>query len=183
MNRNTITEERLVEAMINHGGSFAAHIGRAWQVADSGNKARLRTAFADLLQGYRVFLDDPLKSDREFFYEHACWSYDPKTETKEQGRWRCADALAEAEAQARARGWSYEWYVDPDIDSREFSDSRPHWSLWMCVLHDKNGEHLESLSGIDFGRDGTPWSGNPYRRVVEAELASNTLSSHQSVEA
>jgi hypothetical protein len=31
-----------------------------------------------------------------FFYAHAGWAYNPATETKQQGRWRCARELAHA---------------------------------------------------------------------------------------
>ena len=34
------------------GGSFAAHIARAYFAADSGNRARLRAAFPDLFTRY-----------------------------------------------------------------------------------------------------------------------------------
>ena len=64
-----------------------------------------------------------LTADQQFFFDCACHSYDPRTETPEQGRTRCALDLAAAEA---------------------------------------------------FGRDGSPW-GDPYRRVVEAELAGQHL--------
>ena len=36
----------------------------------------------------------------EFFFTHAGYSYDPKTETPEQGRAKCAQRLAEAEEEA-----------------------------------------------------------------------------------
>jgi hypothetical protein len=37
-------------------------------------------------------------------------------------------------------------------------------------MRDKAGKVVQSLGGVDFGRDGDPW-GQPYARVVEAELA------------
>ena len=105
-----------------------------------------------------------------FFYKHAGYSYTPGRETKEQGRRRCARALAAAELAARDAGASFDWDHDPDCTSADFSDADPPWRLWECIARDANGNIFASLGGIDFGRDGTPWS-DPYRRVVEAELA------------
>ena len=104
-----------------------------------------------------------------FFLKHAGYSYDPKAETASQGRIRCAQSLARAEFTARELGYSFEWSVD-DTDSSEWSDETPAWAQWVCVMRDQNGKIESSLGGVDFGRDGDPW-GNPYRRVVEAELA------------
>lgn len=104
-----------------------------------------------------------------FFHEHAGWSYDPAKETSAQGRRRGAQRLAKAERIASDRGYSFEWQVD-HIDSSEFSDEQPPWQLWCCVMRSVDGTVLQSLGGVDFGRDGDPW-GDPYRRVVEAELA------------
>jgi len=105
-----------------------------------------------------------------FFLSHAGYSYDPKTETKLQGRIRCAQALAAAEKQAKAADCTFEWQVDADCDSSDFSDEVPPWSLWGCIARDADGQIFASLWGIDFGRDGMP-VGDPYSRVVEAELA------------
>jgi hypothetical protein len=44
------------------------------------------------------------------------------------------------------------------------------YKQWVCCMFDENGELVQSLGGVDFGRDVEPW-GPPYRRVVEAELA------------
>ena len=114
------------------------------------------------------------KSARDFFYAHAGYSYNPGNETRQQGRRRCARALAQAESDGRDASLSFEWNVDPHCDSSDFSKARPPWQLWYCVCRDANGIVRASLCGIDFGRDGEPWS-NPYRRVVEAELASEAL--------
>jgi len=111
-----------------------------------------------------------LTPDEAFFYEHAGSSHDPKKETEQQGRERGARNLAAAEAAARRNGFSFEWSVDEDLDSSEFSDARPPWKLWVCVARNGQGRIIDSLSGIDFGRDGDPW-GQPYKRVVEAQVA------------
>ena len=106
-----------------------------------------------------------------FFLANAGFSYNPETETKIQGRRRCAKGLAKAETWARENGYSFDWSVDPYVDSSEFSDESPAWQLWVCVMYGPEGEHVSSLHAIDFGRDGSPY-GDSYKRVVEAELAS-----------
>ena len=54
----------------------------------------------------------------DFFYEHAGYSYDPKCETQNQGRRRCARGLAKAEAKASKLGFTFEW----DYDGMDSSD-------------------------------------------------------------
>ena len=103
-----------------------------------------------------------------FFLKHAGYSYNPATETRAQGRRNTARMLAAAEKSAA--GCSFEWSIDPDIDSSEWSDDPEPWQTWQCIMRDESGRVVNSLHGIDFGRDGEPW-GDPYRRVVEAELA------------
>lgn len=105
-----------------------------------------------------------------FFLDHAGYSYQPATENEYAGRVRGALALASAEADATDAGASFDWQIDQDIDSSEWCDERPAWQTWQCCIRDAKGELLNSLGGIDFGRDGEPWS-EPYKRVVEAELA------------
>ena len=116
-----------------------------------------------------------------FFMQHAGYSYDPKTETPEQGRRRCARSLADAEMRARDAGCSYQWEVDPHARSSDWiadhedgGKYRDPWITWQCCMHDAEGEAIASLGGIDFGRNGSPF-GSPYKRVVEAELALESL--------
>jgi len=104
-----------------------------------------------------------------FFYKHAGYSWSG-TETRVQGKRRCAHMLADAEKAARDAGCSFEWSIDPYMDSSEWSDERPAWQVWDCLMRDASGRVVGSLGGIDFGRDGQPW-GDSYKRVVEAELA------------
>lgn len=112
----------------------------------------------------------------KFFYEHAGYSYDPATETQDQGRQRGARILARAERKARQQGYYFVWGYD-GRDSSEWianntdgGQNRNPWPTWQCLAYDANGHVVASLHGIDFGRDREPW-GDPYRRVVEAELA------------
>lgn len=115
---------------------------------------------------------------QQFFYDHAGFSYDPKSETKEQGRWNNAVSLALVEQIAHRQGYYAEWYVGPEIDSSEFRDDVEPYALWECAVYQKtdpmdpdgSGEVvMASLGGVDFGPGGEPW-GQPYKRVVEAEL-------------
>lgn len=116
-------------------------------------------------------------SPYHFFIANAGYSYDPKTQTPIQGRRECAKQLAFAEKRAHERGCSFSWEIDPNVTSADwisdFKDGGKHrhpWHTWLCVARDENGTAFASLGGIDFGRNGEPW-GDPYRRVVEAELA------------
>ena len=116
----------------------------------------------------------------QFFLKHAGYSYDPATQSPMQGRIQGARRLAAAERKARDSDYYYMWAIDPHTDSSEFGDNLDNgklgepWALWYCVCYKPGNEPLASLGGIDFGRDGEPW-GNPYRRVVEAELALEAL--------
>lgn len=113
-----------------------------------------------------------MKTPFQFFLAHAGFSYGPE-ETPAQGRRRCARALASAEKQARDSGMSFEWSLDGH-DSTEWTDERdPATPTWQCLARDESGEIVGSLGGVDFG-DGSPWS-DPYRRVVEAEIALESL--------
>ena len=107
-----------------------------------------------------------------FFHKHAGYSYG--SEGPEAGRIRCARALADAERAGSDAGFSFEWEHDHDIDSSEWRDDVEPYATWACYCRDVNGILLSSLHGIDFGPDGEPWD-QPYRRVVEAELASEAL--------
>lgn len=103
-----------------------------------------------------------------FFYNEAGFSYDPLTQTPAEGRLETAKALAKAESMASEAGCSFEWELDGG-DSREWDAEGPVTPTWVCTMRSPSGTVLESVSGVDFG-DSEPW-GQPYRRVVEAELA------------
>lgn len=104
----------------------------------------------------------------QFFLTHAGYSYGP-TETPQQGRRRCAHHLARAEAAASRFGWTFEWRLDGG-DSTEWTKSRrPPTPTWECIARNGDGNVVASLCSVDFS-DGEPW-GDPYSRVVQAELA------------
>lgn len=45
---------KALEAMKRYGGGFASRLAEAWMHADMQNSAKLREAFGDLLDNYRV---------------------------------------------------------------------------------------------------------------------------------
>lgn len=115
-----------------------------------------------------------MNADQKFFYENAGYSYNPATETQDEGRTRCARELADAEARGRDAGLSFDWSVDQDSDSRDHAKGA-RYELWQCVCYDAEGKAVAYLGAVDFGRNGSPHSDN-YRRVVEAELAQEAIS-------
>ncbi len=130
----------------------------------------------------------------EFMAEHAGYATPP-------GRMVCAWLLAEAELVGEALGWSVEWEEDPDPDlswcercerrekalRRDYSLSGSRraavlsgvldheHTLYVALLQDRRGRVLGSLGGIDFGGGRPNWQQDPYRRVVEAELAAEAV--------
>lgn len=105
---------------------------------------------------------DGLTPDQRFFFETAGFSYDPKTETPEQGRTRCAIQLADAEAtylQAhKVSTVECEWHDDEECDTCERA---------AITVHDeRSGKRipLSALGGIVDADDNC-------RRVARAELA------------
>lgn len=111
----------------------------------------------------------------QFFYDHAGFSYDPKTETEEQGHERCARELAKAESWASAEGYRVEWREDPegcigcDCGSEDCACSTGEYhEVLVAILYDAEGAAVASLGSIcGPTRD--------YRRVVEAELTYQTM--------
>ena len=115
-----------------------------------------------------------------FFQEHAGWSFDPATETPEQGRLRGAHDLAEAERWAWDAGYEAHWEVD-DLGHDDLCGIEgcrtDHGTAYVCVLFAPDGSPAASLGGVTFGPGKGPGD-DPYRRVVEAELASEAQGRH-----
>jgi hypothetical protein len=107
-----------------------------------------------------------------FFYENAGYSYDPKTQTPEQGRIACAKALAEAEAVGKRLEYSFEWDWDecPDLSFMSDEEREQEHEVLCCRIVDPETARysLASLCGI-VDPD------HNYRRVIEAELASEAI--------
>lgn len=114
-----------------------------------------------------------LSAAARFFYVNAGHSYTPSKETEEEGRVRGALNLAAAESLAREAGYSFEWSTS-DIDSSDYTDETPAWPLYDCIMRDINGKVVQCLGACDFGKDADGPFGD-YRRVVEAELASEEI--------
>ena len=105
----------------------------------------------------------------EFFFANAGYSYVPEIEGPIAGRVICALDLAFAEWRAADEGYSFEWSIDPYMDSSDWSDEEPH-EVWECFMHDAEGAVVGSLGGVDLGAGGHP-DLEPHARVVQAELA------------
>ena len=120
----------------------------------------------------------------EFFYDNAGYSYDPATETVEDGRLRGARQLAMAERFAQVMGAEYVWEDDWSLggnhadnycaDAYPDNGGEPETCEWVAMYAHipagfENMALVASLSCID---DATP----EYRRVIEAELALEWLS-------
>jgi hypothetical protein len=110
-----------------------------------------------------------------FFFDCAGYSHDPRKESPLAGRVRVALDSVLIEARGREAGLRFEWVMDPYMDSSEFSDERPAWPVWSCTCFAyEDNTVLASLGCIDFGRGKQPW-GEPYRRIVECDLAYEAL--------
>jgi hypothetical protein len=129
---------------------------------------------AQTLPSFPLELPEPLPGAVAFFNEWAGWSYDPATESPEEGRARTARHLAQAEEEAERRGWYVEWSDDWEITDHaaEYGEEAyPNGNPETCEnadLYDEHGNMIRSLGCID-DADAN------YRRVVEAELAAEAL--------
>src|SRR3990167_11418048 len=111
--------------------------------------------------------------DREaFFYENAGYSWDPSSESREEGRRKCARYLAEAEACGERVGLEVQW--DYDYDAPYFlSDEAHEGPYYFAWVEGPTGSTVAALGGID--EDPCPQGQGiltPYARVIEAELLS-----------
>jgi hypothetical protein len=115
--------------------------------------------------------EDMSKAER-FFYTHAGFSWNPKTQTEDEGKRECARLLAAAERWASEEGIAYRWAIDEWANSSDFSDDTEPHALWQVVAY-HDGDVVGSLGGVDFGDGGDPWQSesSAYRRVTEAEIA------------
>ena len=105
-----------------------------------------------------------LTKDEQFFYDHAGFCYDPKTQTAEQGQTECAQRLAAAELAFMRSDARCEWADDSDSAAEMRHEGEPFDTCEYCVIRTADGTHLASLHAIT---DASP----NYRRVVRAQLA------------
>jgi hypothetical protein len=96
-----------------------------------------------------------------FFLKHAGYATPP-------GRVACALSLARAEARAEAEGIHVQW--EDDDFPWDADEPRPRYVLAAYVRDALTGRVIASLAGI-----GLNSLDDTYRRVVEAELASEAL--------
>ena len=105
-----------------------------------------------------------------FFYAHAGYSWLKDVETQEEGRKKCAKALAEAEEYGQTIGLEFSWEDDWSVgnhkeffgDDSAYADREPETcETCLAIL---NGDVVASLGCIDDADDN-------YRRVVQAQLA------------
>ena len=105
-----------------------------------------------------------------FFFENAVTTVD-----SDDKRLQKAIALARAERCARDTGCSFEWVVDHSLEpSKRTHTTCRDYARYLCILHDQDGEVINTIRNVDFGPEANPW-GNPLRRVFEATLARDGL--------
>lgn len=110
-----------------------------------------------------------MSPDPSFYYKHAGFSYDPKTQTADEGRAECAFELARAALISSQRGWVVTWEPEPDPNSCAFDDDDDNTTEYFgCILRDSKSHVLASLWCI-----GDPEAN--YCQVVQAELALEAL--------
>jgi hypothetical protein len=133
----------------------------------------------------RAVAADPVKAERvRFFYRNAGY-HTGGDETEQVARFRCGLRLAAAE----------EWYDDnaaDDYGEHGYGALRFMWheggvydhdysdmpeTSWVCVLQEYGSGGWQTqggIAGVTFGGDGAPW-GDPYKRVIEAEMAAELM--------
>jgi hypothetical protein len=109
-----------------------------------------------------------MTKQQQFFYDNAGGSWNPATETWQEGTARYAAELAQAETYAQEQGWFFTWEAD-DIPCQH-EDGEDH-EAEVCDLNARDHALLGSLSGICGATD-------EYRRVVQAELALEAKGRH-----
>ena len=121
-----------------------------------------------------------MTKQEQFFYDNAGFSYDPKTQSPDQGHIATAKALAAAETWLLTEsGYSFGESPDPDSDESFMGDKsqeyRNQWSgkAWVSVIEDEYGTVLACLGGC--------YGDSKYKRVVRAELALELIPSNVTV--
>ncbi len=112
-----------------------------------------------------------MNAAEQFFYGNAGWSYDSAIETSDEGRIRCAVALAHAEATLLAGPYWIEVKPDPFPWDGDTPYDGPLWSVFLWSCADTTEPYLVgSLHSVACERY------DAYIRVVSAELVSEELS-------
>ncbi len=124
-----------------------------------------------------------LTKAEQFFYDNAGWSYDPKVETSDEGKVKCAKVMAQAEIWARENCYSFQWDYERENPSDVFGKACPkrekciddkcpyaHYNPkndFFCATIWDNSDTPEVVGSLGMIAAPSP----EYRRVVEAELA------------
>lgn len=113
----------------------------------------------------------PLTANEQFFYDNAGYSYDPKTETAEDGRKRMARELAAAE-DAMKKG---PYFISVERDPEPYDGDMPYdGPMWIVELMSVKGSTESELVG-SVGGVACYEETDPYIRVIGAELAREHL--------
>lgn len=105
-----------------------------------------------------------------FFYENAGASWNPATETPEQGRQRGAERLAQVEAWGQRSGYWFGVGIDPDpMWDDDVERETTDYDQYIVALYSTTGERVATVGSIDIGPDVDPdW--HPHIRLIKAEL-------------
>jgi hypothetical protein len=118
-----------------------------------------------------------MTKQEQFFFDNGGFSYDPKVESADAGKLRCAREMAKAETWALQEGYWFD--VEHDCDADEsWLDGEPqeYQDQWRgkgqsVVMYSQSGEIRQSLGGC--------YGDQRYMRVVKAELALEEMSSQK----
>jgi hypothetical protein len=112
-----------------------------------------------------------VNDDVKFFYEHAGYSFNPATETEEEGRMAGARALAEAEGRVKAGPYFFTEEPDDQPWDGDFPYDGPLWHVALLSVEGATGATcVAGIGGVACELD------SDYMRVVRAELALEHLS-------
>lgn len=112
-----------------------------------------------------------LSDTERFFYDHAGYVHNPNAETEDEARARCAADLARAEGRLKAGPYYIDVTPDPDPYDGDVPWGGPMWNVGLySVADDTRPVLIGSLGAVACGE------GDPYLRVVAAELALEYLS-------
>lgn len=108
-------------------------------------------------------------SAEDFFYEHAGYSYDPATQTPNDGRREGAGALADAERWATDHDLTVVWERDPEPYDGDVPYDGPMWVALLVPYDGGVSDVRAAIGGVAI--DSEHPDATPYGRVIAAELA------------
>lgn len=117
----------------------------------------------------QTIVPEGLSEAEAFFYENAGFSYSP-SEGEEIGHISCAKELAKAEEWAKKASVIFDWQEDDEPAEYQDEEGAWHTSPAVVAIAKLRGRVIASLGGIIESENAK--EAQKYRRVVEAELAS-----------